>query len=47
MKRNPTLYEVIRSLVEAYFPLLRRTVRKNLAGLTTAFVDLALSVRFD
>ncbi len=33
-------------LMERYFPLLRRTVRRNLARLTTAFLDLALSVRF-
>jgi hypothetical protein len=32
--------------MEAYFPLLRRTVRKNLARLTAAFLALALSVRF-
>jgi hypothetical protein len=46
MRHNPALAEVIRTLVEAYFPLPRRTVRKNLARLTTAFLDLALSVRF-
>jgi hypothetical protein len=33
-------------LVETYFYSLRRTVRKNLARLTVAFLDLALSVRF-
>jgi len=33
-------------LVETYFSGLRRTVRKNLARLTLAFLDLALSVRF-
>jgi hypothetical protein len=33
-------------LVEAYFSCLRRTVRKNLARLTVAFLDLAISVRF-
>jgi Transposase DDE domain len=33
-------------LVETYFYGLRRTVRKNLARLTVAFLDLALSVRF-
>ncbi len=46
MKHRPGLDEVIRPLVEAYFPLLRRTVRKNLARLTIAFLDLALRVRF-
>lgn len=46
MKHPPKLRDAIRPLIEAYFPLLRRTVRKNLSRLTTAFVDLALSVRF-
>jgi len=34
------------SLIESYFPGLRRTVRKNLSRLTCAFLRLALSVRF-
>jgi hypothetical protein len=46
MKHDPELREVIRRLIETYFPLLRRSVRKNLARLTTAFLHLALSVRF-
>jgi hypothetical protein len=46
MKHRESLDEVIGPLIEAYFPRLRRTVRKNLARLTTAFLDLALSVRF-
>jgi hypothetical protein len=46
MKHNPELREAIRPLIEAYFPLLRGTVRKNLTRLTCAFLRLALSVRF-
>jgi len=46
MKHNPELDTAVRSLVEAHFAGLRRTVRKNLARLTVAFLDLALSVRF-
>jgi hypothetical protein len=46
MKHDLALYKVIDPLVEAYFPLLRRTVRKNLARLTAAFLGLAHSVRF-
>lgn len=46
MKHDAELHDAIRPLIEAYFPRLRRTVRKNLARLTTAFLDLALSVRF-
>lgn len=46
MKQEQSLDEVIGPLIEAHFPRLRRTVRKNLARLTTAFLDLALSVRF-
>jgi Transposase DDE domain len=37
---------IVTRLLEAYFSGLRRTVRKNLARLTLAFLDLALSVRF-
>jgi hypothetical protein len=43
-KRNFNL--TVALLVETYFSGLRRTVRKNLARLTVAFLDLALSVRF-
>jgi len=46
MKQEKSLEEAIGPLIEAYFPCLRRTVRKNLARLTTAFLDLARSVRF-
>ena len=46
MKHDLELHQLIGRLMEAYFPLLRRTVRKNLARLTTAFLALALSVRF-
>ena len=42
--RTPSLPAAL--LVETYFSGLRRTVRKNLARLTVAFLDLALSVRF-
>jgi hypothetical protein len=40
------LQDSVRSLIESYFPCLRRTVRKNLTRLTCAFLRLALSVRF-
>ena len=46
MKHNTELDNTVRSLVEAHFSGLRRTVRKNLARLTVAFLDLAISVRF-
>ena len=46
MKHNVELDGTVRSLVEAHFSGLRRTVRKNLARLTVAFLDLAISVRF-
>ena len=46
MKHSAELHAAICPLIESYFPLLRRTVRKNLARLTTAFLALALSVRF-
>jgi len=46
MKQTPDLFPAIVPLIEAHFPGLRRTVRKNLARLTTAFLSLALSVRF-
>ncbi|HXY10090.1 MAG TPA: transposase [Terriglobales bacterium] len=40
------LQTLIGSLVESHFPCLRRTVRKNLARLTGAFLQLAWGVRF-
>jgi hypothetical protein len=43
-RRDVTLTMTL--LIEAYFRGLRRTVRKNLARLTVAFLDLAVSVRF-
>lgn len=46
MNRNSGLTLTVALLVETYFSGLRRTVRKNLARLTVAFLDLALSVRF-
>lgn len=46
MKHNAELDAALRRLIEACFPRLRRTVRKNLARLTGAFLHLALSVRF-
>jgi len=36
----------IRQLVESHFGGLRKTVRRNLARLTSAFLRLAVSVRF-
>ncbi len=46
MKHESDLDASLRQLIEAYFPRLRRTVRKNLARLTAAFLHLVLSVRF-
>ena len=46
MKHHCELHDAIRPLIEACFPLPHRTVRKNLARLTTAFLALALNVRF-
>jgi hypothetical protein len=46
MQQKYELQASIGSLIESYFPSLRRTVRKNLARLTCAFLRLALSVRF-
>jgi hypothetical protein len=46
MNQNRSLTLTVALLVETYFSGLRRTVRKNLARLTLAFLDLALSVRF-
>src|SRR5438067_12193324 len=40
------LLSAVRELVDAHFSDLRRTVRKNLARLTSAFLYLASSVRF-
>jgi len=46
MNQDKDLTLTVALLVETYFSGLRRTVRKNLARLTVAFLDLALSVRF-
>jgi len=46
MKHTFDLDAALRQLIESYFAPLRRTVRKNLARLTAAFLHLALSVRF-
>ncbi len=46
MQQEQELHISIRSLLESSFPCLRRTVRKNLARLTGAFLQLAWSVRF-
>lgn len=46
MNQNRSVTLTVAPLVETYFSGLRRTVRKNLARLTVAFLDLALSVRF-
>jgi Transposase DDE domain len=46
MQHYRELHASICSLIGSYFPCLRRTVRKNLARLTCAFLQLALSVRF-
>src|SRR5213082_4101179 len=40
------LLSAVRELVDAHFSDLRRTVRKNLARLTCAFLHLAWSIRF-
>jgi Transposase DDE domain len=42
----PELDASVLSLIESYFPCLRRTVRRNLSRLTCAFLRLAWSVRF-
>jgi hypothetical protein len=46
MQHDRELHTSVYSLIESYFPCLRRTVRKNLARLTCAFLQLAWSVRF-
>lgn len=46
MKQESDLFLCVGPLLEAHFPCLRRTVRNNLARLTAAFLQLALSVRF-
>jgi hypothetical protein len=46
MQHDGELHASIRSLIESYFPCLRRPVRKNLSRLTCAFLHLAWSVRF-
>lgn len=44
--KQKELTDTIGQLIESHFPLLRRTVRKNLSRLTAAFLLLAVSVRF-
>ena len=46
MQHYHELHASVCALIGSYFPCLRRTVRKNLARLTCAFLQLALSVRF-
>ena len=46
MNREKDLLSAGRELVDAHFSGLRRTVRKNLARLTCAFLHLARSIRF-
>src|SRR2546429_371908 len=46
MNREKDLLSAGRELVDAHFSGLRRTVRKNLARLTCAFLHLAWSIRF-
>src|SRR6266699_3823583 len=46
MNQEEDLLSAVRELVDAHFSDLRRTVRKNLARLTCAFLHLAWSIRF-
>src|SRR6266567_8404299 len=46
MNQERDLLSAVRELVDAHFSGLRRTVRKNLARLTCAFLHLAWSIRF-
>jgi Transposase DDE domain len=46
MNHEEDLLSAIRQLVDTHFSGLRRTVRKNLARLTCAFLELAGTVRF-
>src|SRR6267378_819039 len=46
MNQEKDLLSAVRELVDAHFSDLRRTVRKNLARLTCAFLHLAWSIRF-
>jgi hypothetical protein len=46
MNHEMDVFRAVAELIEAYFAGLRRTVRKNLTRLTSAFLRLALSVRF-
>jgi hypothetical protein len=46
MNQEKDLLSTVRELVDAHFSDLRRTVRKNLARLTCAFLHLAWSIRF-
>lgn len=45
MNQTPDVALTVALLMESYFSGLRRTVRKNLARLTVAFLDFAISVR--
>src|ERR1700745_4191851 len=46
MNQESDFLSAVRQLVDTHFSRLRRTVRKNLARLTCAFLQLAWSVRF-
>ncbi|PYT71224.1 MAG: hypothetical protein DMG39_13710, partial [Acidobacteria bacterium] len=46
MNQEKDLLSAVRELVDAHFSDLRRTVHKNLARLTCAFLHLAWSIRF-
>src|SRR2546427_1373969 len=46
MNQEKDLLSAVREVVDAHFSDLRRTVRKNLARLTCAFLHLAWSIRF-
>ncbi|HVO82157.1 MAG TPA: transposase [Terriglobales bacterium] len=46
MNQEMDILPAVAELIAAYFAGLRRTVRKNLTRLTSAFLRLALSVRF-
>src|SRR6266704_2960943 len=46
MNQERDLLSAVRELVDAHFSGLRRTVRKNIARLTSAFLHLAWSIRF-
>lgn len=44
--KHSDLLPLIQQIVDTHFAVLRKTVRKNLARLTAAFLSLAVSVRF-